>query len=228
MLPRNSKLAGQIIKSLRTIPKSQRSVAIEAMEDHYKNLKDGATTIHPNTKALKRSLKKMSHEKVSIYDFDPEIMNLLNEEAQRQKKSIDLIASSNIPVPEMNEITGHLSNKSSPGYPGSRFFNGDNVMDKLERLCYDRALKAFNLYPEDWSVNVQSLSGSIGNLCTFYGLLKPGDTILSLETKTGGGHHTHGLKDDMNQGTNIYSQVWNIDHYHVDEDYNIDYEDAQK
>lgn len=81
-----------------------------------------------------------------------------------RSKSIDLIASSNIPVPEMNEVTGLLSNKSSPGYPGSRYFNGDAVIDKLEQICYDRALKAFNLYPEEWSVNVQSLSGSIANL----------------------------------------------------------------
>lgn len=221
-------LAGQIIKTLQGIPKAQRSPAVKTMEGYYKSIMGVDVSNTTNTKKELSPSTKMHHEKMSMYDFDPEIMNILGDEAKRQKKSIDLIASSNIPIPEMNEITNHLSNKSSPGYPGKRFFNGDNIIDRLEKLCYDRALKAFNLYPEEWSVNVQSLSGSIANLCTFYGVLKPGDTILALDTSTGGGHHTHGLKNEQKQGTNIYSQVWNIEHYHLDSDYRIDYEDAYK
>jgi len=227
-LPRNSKLAGQIIKSLKGIPKSHRASAINALEEHYTNMEGTDLLVHQNTKEIARSSKMVKRENMMIHEFDPEIMELLGEEAKRQKRSIDLIASSNIPVPDMNEITGHLSNKSSPGYPGDRKFNGDNIIDKIERLCYDRALRAFNLYPEEWSVNVQSLSGSIGNLATYYGLLKPGETILALDTKVGGGHHTHGLKDENNYGTNIYSQMWNVEHYNINNEALIDYEDASK
>ena len=91
-------------------------------------------------------------------------MQLVREEEERQKRSIDLIASSNIPIPGCNEATMALGNKSSPGYPGGRYFNGDAIIDKVERLCYKRALEAFNLNPEEWHVNVQALSGSIANL----------------------------------------------------------------
>lgn len=91
-------------------------------------------------------------------------MKLVREEEDRQKRSIDLIASSNIPIPGCNEATMALGNKSSPGYPGSRYFNGDSSIDKIERLCYDRALQAFDLNPDKWHVNVQALSGSIANL----------------------------------------------------------------
>mmetsp|Transcript_41069 Transcript_41069/g.47258 ORF Transcript_41069/g.47258 Transcript_41069/m.47258 type:complete len:240 (+) Transcript_41069:18-737(+) len=228
MLPRNSKLAGQIVKSLKGMPKTQRSTAILAMEDYYKHVEGKEATIHPNTKPLIRTERRVPHPKVKLHEFDPEIYSLLGEEAMRQKKSIDLIASSNVPIPDMNESTGHLSNKSAPGYPNARFFNGDHVLDKVEKICYDRALKAFNLYPEEWSVNVQALSGSIANLCAFNALVKPGETILALDTKLGGGHHTHGLKDESNKGSNFYSQVWNIEHYYVNNEGMIDYENAMQ
>jgi len=119
-----------------------------------------------------------------------------------------------------------LSNKSSPGNPRKRYFNGDKVIDKLENLCTVRALEAFRLDPEEWAVNVQTLSGSLANLCAFHGLARPGETILALDSKYGGGHHTHGLKNEAKQGTNLYSQVWNFEHYGVDRLGFIDYDKA--
>ena len=228
MLPRNSKLAGKIVKSLKGMPKSQRSTALLAFEDYYKHLEGKSFSIHKQTPHLERTQRTVKTEDVKLHDFDPEMMKILGEEAQRQKKSIDLIASSNIPIPEMNEITSHLSNKSSPGFPDARHFNGDGIIDKVERLCYERALKAFNLYPDEWKVNVQTLSGSIANLCAYHSQLKPGETILSLEAKTGGGHFTHGLEDDSGHGTNLYGQVWNFKHYSLDEEGKINYDEAQE
>lgn len=228
MLPRNSKLAGQIAKSLKGMPKSQRSTAILAFEDYYKHVEGKSFNIHSNTAHLEKSERKVKWQNVKLYDFDPEMMKLLSDEAKRQKKSVDLIASSNIPIPEMNEITTHLSNKSSPGFPDDRHFNGDQYIDKVERLCYDRALKAFNLYPDEWKVNVQTLSGSLANLCAYHSQLKPGETVLSLNAKTGGGHFTHGLEDENENGTNLYGQVWNFKHYGLDEEGHINYDEAQE
>lgn len=71
---------------------------------------------------------------IDIKTYDDEIMDLINEEAERQRSSIDLIASSNIPIAGVNECSTLLSNKSSPGYPSGRFFNGDQTIDKVEKL----------------------------------------------------------------------------------------------
>jgi glycine hydroxymethyltransferase len=91
-----------------------------------------------------------------------------------------MIPSSNIPIPEVNELGVVMGNKSAPGVPGARFFNGDSVIDKMEEFTQMRALEAFNLDKEKWGVNVQPLSGSIANLCLFNAVCDPGDTILSL------------------------------------------------
>lgn len=134
-----------------------------------------------------------------------------------------MIASSNIPIPDVNEVGVTLGNKSSPGNIGSRYFNGDQVIDKMEELCHERALEAFDLDPKEWHVNVQTLSGSLANLCLFHGVLKPGDTILALDTKHSGGHHTHGLKSGET-GLNIYTQAWIFEHYEVNRESRIDFE----
>ena len=73
-----------------------------------------------------------------------------------------------------------------------------------------------------WHVNVQTLSGSLANLCLFHAICGVGDTILALDTKKGGGHHTHGLKAGL-QNLNIYTQAWNFEHYSVTDDSRSDF-----
>jgi glycine hydroxymethyltransferase len=84
------------------------------------------------------------------------------------------------------------------------------------------------LYPDEWKVNVQTLSGSIANLCAYHSQLKPGETILSLNAKTGGGHFTHGLEDESGNGVNLYGQVWDFKHYGIDENGYVNYDEAQE
>jgi glycine hydroxymethyltransferase len=91
---------------------------------------------------------------VTIEDFDPEISRLVVTEIQRQKTSIDMIASSNIPIPNINELGVVLGNKSSPGNIGGWFFNGDYIIDEVEKICHKWALAAFDLDPTKWHVNV--------------------------------------------------------------------------
>lgn len=133
---------------------------------------------------------------------DKEIEKLIKEEAVRQKKAINLIASENYVSDDVLKALGSkLVNKYSEGYPGKRYYGGNEVTDKVELLCQKRALKAFKLSPTKWQVNVQALSGSPANLAVYLGLLGAG-----LDSKTvgqgkimgmslpHGGHLTHGQK----------------------------------
>ena len=164
MLTSNSGLMGKVVRFLQHMPKGQRQTAALEMQKHYEKTngtsKDEFSLITMNGSA---SSKPILH-KVTAEEFDPEMKDLVLEEADRQTKSIDLIASSSVGIPRVGDFTSVLGNKSSPGYPWRRFFAGDSVIDKVEKLCYKRALEAFNLNQEEWGVNVQCLSGSIANL----------------------------------------------------------------
>lgn len=85
-----------------------------------------------------------------------------------------------------------LTNKYSEGYPGARFYGGNEVIDKIESLCQARALAAFGLSPDEWGVNVQPYSGSPANFAAYTGLLDPHDRIMGLDLPSGG-HLTHGF-----------------------------------
>jgi glycine hydroxymethyltransferase len=100
----------------------------------------------------------------SLADTDPELMTLIEQEKARQKNSLVLIASENFTSKAVLEALGSvLSNKYSEGYPGARYYGGNENIDQIELLCQKRALEAFHLDPEEWGVNVQSLSGSPAN-----------------------------------------------------------------
>lgn len=88
-----------------------------------------------------------------------------------------------------------MSNKYSEGYPGARYYGGNENIDKAELLCQERALKVFNLDPERWGVNVQSLSGSPANFQAYAAVLNPHDRIMSLDLPHGG-HLSHGYQTD--------------------------------
>jgi len=130
---------------------------------------------------------------------DTQIKKLLEAEKKRQKKVINLIASENFVSDDVLEALGsELSNKYAEGYPGKRYYGGNEIIDKIESLCIDRALKLFKLDPKKWHVNVQALSGSPANLAVYVGVLglnndgKPAKIMgMSLAH---GGHLTHGHK----------------------------------
>lgn len=99
-----------------------------------------------------------------LTDQDPELCNLIEQEKARQRNSLVLIASENFTSKAVLGALGSvLSNKYSEGYPGARYYGGNENIDQVELLCQKRALEAFNLDPDEWGVNVQPLSGSPAN-----------------------------------------------------------------
>ena len=85
-----------------------------------------------------------------------------------------------------------LTNKYSEGYPGARYYGGNEVVDQVEIMCQERALAAYGLNPEEWGVNVQPYSGSPANFAVYTALLNPHDRIMGLDLPSGG-HLTHGF-----------------------------------
>ena len=99
-----------------------------------------------------------------LQEVDPELCNLIEQEKARQRNSLVLIASENFTSRAVLDALGSvLSNKYSEGYPGARYYGGNENIDQVELLCQKRALEAFHLDPAEWGVNVQSLSGSPAN-----------------------------------------------------------------
>ena len=132
----------------------------------------------------------------SLKEFDPEIYALIEKEEYRQFAGLELIASENFTSKAVLEALGSiLTNKYSEGHIGARYYGGNEHIDKIEQLCVDRALKAFNLDKEKWGVNVQPYSGSPANLEAFTAIIKPGDTIMGLDLPSGG-HLTHGYQTE--------------------------------
>ena len=85
-----------------------------------------------------------------------------------------------------------LTNKYSEGYPGARYYGGNEFIDQIEDLARARALKAYRLNPNEWGVNVQPYSGSPANLAVYTALMQPGEGLMGLDL-TQGGHLTHGF-----------------------------------
>lgn len=132
----------------------------------------------------------------SLKDDDPEIYNLIRAEKQRQIEGLELIASENFCSRAALEATGScLMNKYSEGYPGARYYGGNEVIDVIERLVQKRALDAYRLNPDEWGVNVQVFSGAPANFAIYTGLLKPHDRIMGLDLPHGG-HLSHGFMTD--------------------------------
>jgi glycine hydroxymethyltransferase len=125
---------------------------------------------------------------------DTQIKKLIETEKKRQKKVINLIASENYVSKDVLEALGsELVNKYAEGYPGKRYYGGNEIVDKVENLTIERALKLFGLSPEKWHVNVQPLSGSPANLAVYTGIVPQGGKIMGMSLDHGG-HLTHGHK----------------------------------
>jgi glycine hydroxymethyltransferase len=154
---------------------------------------------------------------------DKQVKKLIDAEATRQKKMITLIASENYTSKDVDQAVGSkFANKYSEGYPGKRYYKGQENTDKLELLAQERALKLFGLNKNTWAVNVQALSGSPMNTAVYFALLNPGDKIMGMALSAGG-HLTHGHK------VSISGKYFNAVQFGVDENTeSIDYDKIEK
>ncbi|MCF0138416.1 MAG: serine hydroxymethyltransferase [Oscillospiraceae bacterium] len=152
-----------------------------------------------------------------IRNYDAELYSAMEDELQRQRDHIELIASENFTSRAVMEAMGsHLTNKYAEGYPGARYYGGCEYVDVVEQLAIDRAKALFGAE----HANVQPHSGSQANVAVYLALLNPGDTILGMDLSHGG-HLTHGAK------VSISGKYFNSEFYGVDpETETIDYEKA--
>jgi glycine hydroxymethyltransferase len=124
----------------------------------------------------------------SIAQYDPDVGGAILGEQARQTAGVEMIPSENYTYPEVLAALGSvLTNKYSEGYPGRRYYGGQEFTDIIERLACERACSLFRAE----HANVQPLSGSPMNQAVYFGLLNPGDTVLAMDLSHGG-HLTHG------------------------------------
>ena len=125
-----------------------------------------------------------------IKNIDPDIAKSIEEELDRQRNTIELIASENFTSPAVMAVQGSvLTNKYAEGYPEKRYYGGCEFVDIAEKLAIDRVKKLFNAQ----YANVQPHSGSQANMATYFAFLNPQDTVLGMDLAHGG-HLTHGSK----------------------------------
>ena len=129
----------------------------------------------------------------NLKSVDPEVAEQLDNELNRQRNKLELIASENIVSKAVLEAQGSvLTNKYAEGYPGKRYYGGCEFVDKVEQLAIDRAKKLFGA----GYANVQPHSGAQANMAVFFALMKPGDTYMGMNL-TDGGHLSHGSSANM-------------------------------
>lgn len=159
----------------------------------------------------------MNLEKLAV--VDPELNGFINEELERQRNKIELIASENFVTPAVMEAMGTiLTNKYAEGYPEHRYYGGCEYVDKVETLAIERAKKLFGAK----YANVQPHCGASTNLAVYYAFLKPGDTMMGMNLSQGG-HLSHGSP------VNISGRYFNVVAYGVDpETEMLDYDAMEK
>lgn len=130
----------------------------------------------------------MTNEQPFLKKQDSQIYNTIKGEEVRQKDGLELIPSENYVSQAVLEANGSvLTNKYSEGYPGKRYYGGQEYTDQVETLAIERACKLFNCK----YANVQPHSGAPANIATYFALMEPGDTLLGMDLSHGG-HLTHG------------------------------------
>jgi len=138
---------------------------------------------------------------VGVTGRDDELFALIDREVERQNTTLQLIASENFTSPEVMAATGSvLTNKYSEGYPGKRYYGGNEVIDEVEDLARSRVKELFGAE----HANVQPHSGANANLAVYFALLEPGDTVLGMRLDQGG-HLTHG--SPVNASGRLYDFV---------------------
>lgn len=154
---------------------------------------------------------------------DLQIKKLIDTEKKRQKKVINLIASENYVSSDVLAALGtELTNKYAEGYPGARYYGGNEIIDQVELLAQKRALEAFNLDPKKWAVNVQPLSGSPANLAVYTALVPLGEKIMGMKLSSGG-HLTHA------QPVSLTGKAWKQVPYEVSKKtHMLDYAELKK
>ena len=160
--------------------------------------------------------RKYSFDEVSV--FDPELAKAIDDELNRQRTHIELIASENLVSKAVMAAMGSpLTNKYAEGYPGRRYYGGCEYVDVVETLAIERAKKLFGCE----YANVQPHSGAQANLAAFFALVNPGDTVMGMSLDAGG-HLSHGSP------VNISGKYFNIVPYGVNEEGFIDYDEAMR
>ena len=154
---------------------------------------------------------------------DSKVFELEQEETRRINEGLELIPSENFPSKAVLEALGSVfNNKYAEGYPGKRYYGGNEFIDKVELLAIERAKKLFGIENAGIHVNVQPYSGSPANLAVYFALLEFGDTLMGMNLAQGG-HLTHGHK------VNFSGRAYRVVQYGVDpETHLIDYDEVRK
>lgn len=155
----------------------------------------------------------------SLAAFDPEVHHAIRAELDRQRSTLEMIASENFaPVAVLQAQGSVLTNKYAEGYPGRRYYGGCEHVDVIEQLAIDRIKGLFDA----GFANVQPHSGAQANAAVMSALLSPGDTIMGLDLAHGG-HLTHGMR------INYSGKLYNVVPYHVDEsDLRVDLAEVER
>jgi glycine hydroxymethyltransferase len=141
-----------------------------------------------------------------LAEVDPEVAAALDDELDRQRRTLEMIAAENFVPQAILEAQGSvLTNKYAEGYPGKRYYGGCEYVDVIEQLAIDRAKALFGAE----HANVQPHAGAQANASVYHALLQPGDTIMGLALPHGG-HLTHGMK------INVSGRLYDIAPYEVD------------
>lgn len=144
---------------------------------------------------------------------DPDVARILRGEERRQEDSLEMIASENYASPSVFEaLSSALSDKYAEGYPGKRYYGGQEWADAIETLAIARAKTLFGAE----HANVQSHSGAAANLAAYMAVLNPGDTVLGMDLSHGG-HLTHGAS------VTLPAKIYRFVHYKTESDGSIDY-----
>lgn len=150
-------------------------------------------------------------------EYDPELWQAVDREAERQEHNIELIASENIASAGVRAAQGSiLTNKYAEGYPGKRYYGGTEFIDQIEQLAIDRAKELFGAE----YANVQPHSGSQANAAVYAALLEPGDDVLGMDLNAGG-HLTHGSP------VNFSGKLYNFHDYGLNDEELLDYDQIQ-
>ncbi|MGH3024472.1 MAG: serine hydroxymethyltransferase, partial [Gaiellaceae bacterium] len=157
--------------------------------------------------------------RAGLAEVDPDVVELIGRELERQRGQIELIASENFTWPSMLEAVGSVAtNKYAEGYPGRRYYGGCEVVDEIEQLAIDRAKALFDAE----HANVQPHAGAQTNMAVYFACLQPGDTILAMRLDHGG-HLTHGLK------VNFSGKLYDVVGYGVDRETGlVDFDEVRR
>ncbi|XVE60644.1 hypothetical protein DITRI_Ditri05aG0144500 [Diplodiscus trichospermus] len=181
-----------------TVAMSLRRLS-SSIKSAIRPLSSGSSLYYMSTAAAEKEKSRANwiHQlNAPLKEIDPEIADIIELEKARQWKGLELIPSENFTsVSVMQAVGSVMTNKYSEGYPGARYYGGNEYIDMAESLCQKHALEAFGLDPAKWGVNVQSLSGSLANFQVYTALLKPHERIMALDLPHGG-HLSHGYQTD--------------------------------